>query len=128
MQKALGHSFRVKRIISKSCAISPNFHRSVQTIAGLVGQELTINEDGIKSLTLLREASKNPKCRITNQLKILWRVELIRLVKSNKLGGVTAYNKKELGNKLYKNIEKNALREMICSELLERDYSIYEEK
>ena len=44
LQKALVHSFRVKRIISKSCAISPNFHRSVQTIAGLVGQELTINE------------------------------------------------------------------------------------
>ena len=44
LQKALGLSSRVERIISKSCAISPNFHRSVQTIAGLVGQELTINE------------------------------------------------------------------------------------
>ena len=89
---------------------------------------VTINEEGEKNLTLLREAGKNPKCRIKNQLKILWRIELIRLVKSNKLGGVTAYNKKELGDKLYKNIEKNSLREMICNELLERDYSIYEEK
>ena len=87
-----------------------------------------MNEDGSKKLELLREASKNPKCRIKNQLKILWRTELIHLVKDNKLGGVTAYNKKELGDKLYKNIEKNTLREMICNELLERDYSIYEEK
>ena len=89
---------------------------------------VTMNEDGSKKLKLLREASSNPKCRIKNQLKILWRTELIHLVKANKLGGVTAYNKKELGDKLYKNIEKNTLRQMICNELLERDYSIYEEK
>lgn len=89
---------------------------------------VTMNEDGSKKLELLREASPNPKCRIKNQLKILWRTELIHLVKGNKLGGVTAYNKKELCDKLYKNIEKNALRQMICNELLERDYSIYEEK
>lgn len=89
---------------------------------------VTMNENGSKKLELLREASPNPKCRIKNQLKILWRTELIHLVKGNKLGGVTAYNKKELGDKLYKNIEKNALRQMICNELLERDYSIYKEK
>lgn len=89
---------------------------------------VTINDDGIKTLTLIREAGKNPKCRIKNQLKILWRSELIHLVKENRLGGVTAYNKKELGDKLFKNIEKDTLRQMICNELLERDYSIYEEK
>ena len=88
---------------------------------------VTMNEYGEKNLSLLREAATNPKCRIKNQLKILWRAELINLVKSNKLGGVSAYNKKELGDKLYKNIEKNSLRYMICNELLERDYSIYEE-
>ena len=87
-----------------------------------------MNEDGTKTLDLIREATRNPKCRIKNQLKILWRTELINLVKGNKLGGVTAYNKKELGDKLYKNIEKDTLRQMICNELLERDYSIYEEK
>ena len=89
---------------------------------------VTMNEDGTKTLDLIREATRNPKCRIKNQLKILWRTELINLVKGNKLGGVTAYNKKELGDKLYKNIEKDTLRQMICNELLERDYSIYEEK
>ena len=89
---------------------------------------VTLNEDGVKTLCLIREASSNPKCRIKNQLKILWRNELIHLLKENKLGGVTAYNKRELGDKLYKNIEKSRLREMICNELLERDYSIYEEK
>lgn len=88
---------------------------------------VTMNEDGTLALDLIREAAHNPKCRIKNQLKILWRTELIHLVKDNKLGGVTAYNKKELGDKLYKNIEKDTLIKMICNELLERDYSIYEE-
>lgn len=89
---------------------------------------VTVDDKGIKTLTLIREAAPNPKCRIKNQLKILWRNELIHLVRENKLGGVTAYNKKELGDKLFKNIEKNRLRQMICNELLERDYSIYEDK
>lgn len=88
---------------------------------------VTLDDDGTKSLKLIREASANPKCRLKNQLKILWRNELIHLVKSNKLGGVTAYNKKELGDKLFKNIERDRLKQLICSELLERDYSIYEE-
>ncbi len=89
---------------------------------------VTMDEDGTKSLELVREATANKKCRLKNQLKILWRSELIHLVKSNNLGGVTAYNKKELSDKLFKNIEKDNLRQMICQELLERDYSIYEEK
>lgn len=76
-------------------------------------------------MELVREASVNPKCRIKNQLKILWRNELIHLVKSNNLGGVSAYNKKELGDKLFKNIDRDRLKQLICSELLERDYSIY---
>lgn len=86
---------------------------------------VTMNEDGKKHLELIREAALNPKCRIKNQLKILWRSELIHLVKGNKLGGVTAYNKKELSDKLFKNLEKDKLKQMICYELLERDYSIY---
>ena len=88
---------------------------------------VTLNEEGIKTLDLIREATQNPKCRIKNQLKILWRSELIHLVKSNNLGGVSAYNKKELGDKLFKNIERNRLKYLICSELFERDYSIYED-
>ena len=89
---------------------------------------VTINEDGMKNLSLIREATSNPKCRIKNQLKILWRNELIHLVKDNKLGGVTAYNKKQLADKLFKNIEKKQLKKLICNELLERDYSIYSEE
>lgn len=88
---------------------------------------VTLNEEGIKKLDLIREAGQNPKCRIKNQLKILWRSELIHLVKSNNLGGVSAYNKKELGDKLFKNIERERLKYLICSELFERDYSIYED-
>ena len=86
-----------------------------------------LEEDGTKKLELVREASANPKCRLKNQLRILWRNELIHLIKSNNLGGVTAYNKKELGDRLFKNIDRVKLKQLICSELLERDYSIYEE-
>ena len=88
---------------------------------------VTVDENGIKTLELIREASHNPKCRIKNQLKILWRNELIHLIKSNNLGGVSAYNKKELGDKLFKHIERDRLKRLICYELLERDYSIYDE-
>lgn len=89
---------------------------------------VTLMEDGTKHLELLREADINKKCRLKNQLKILWRNELIHLIKSNNLGGVSAYNKKELSDRLFKNIEKDVLKQLLCSELLERDYSIYEEK
>ena len=88
---------------------------------------VTLNEEGIKKLELIREALDNPKCRIKNQLKILWRNELIHIVKSNNLGGVCTYNKKKLGDKLFKNIERDRLKFLICAELLERDYSIYKE-
>ncbi len=88
---------------------------------------VTLDENGVKKLNLIRDAMANPKCRIKNQLKILWRNELIHLVKSNNLGGVSAYNKKELGDKLFKNIERDKLKCLICSELFERDYSIYKE-
>lgn len=89
---------------------------------------VTQTEDGTKHLELLRDASINKKCRLKNQLKILWRNELIHLIKSNNLGGVSAYNKKELSDRLFKNIQKDILKQLLCSELLERDYSIYEEK
>lgn len=88
---------------------------------------VTLDECGHKNLQLIREADINKKCRLKNQLKILWRNELIHLVKSNNLGGVSAYNKKELSEKLFKNIEKDKLKQLLCAELLERDYSIYEE-
>ena len=82
-------------------------------------------DDKLTKLKLLREAKKSPKCRLKNQLHLLWRSELITLVRQNHLGGVTAYNKMQLGDKLFHGVDREQLKKMICNQLLERDYTIY---
>ena len=65
--------------------------------------------------------------RLHNQLRILWRSELIPIVKKYNLGGVTKKNKLELVRTLEHNLSKEIQRQELLEALIERDYAQYEE-
>ena len=77
-------------------------------------------------LECIRKAQPNQKrMRLHNQLRILWRSELIPIIKKYKLGGVTKKNKLELVRTLEHNLSKEIQRQELLETLIERDYSQY---
>lgn len=88
------------------------------------------DEEGKLHIEMVREAVHNPKERpatkLKNQMNLLWRSELTKVVKENKLGGVTRRNKKELRDLIIEKCGKEKSKQITCDLLLERDYSIYE--
>ncbi len=93
--------------------------------------DITKDENGNLHIEMLREAQRNPKERPTtklkNQMNLLWRLELIRIVKTYKLGGVTKRNKKQLRDLIIDKMGKEEAKRLTCDALIERDYSIYQE-
>ena len=67
------------------------------------------------------------RMRLHNQLRFLWRSELISIIRKYKLGGVTAKNKLELVRTMERHLTKDALRSELLESLIERDYSQYQE-
>ena len=77
-------------------------------------------------LECIRKAQPNNKrMRLHNQLRLLWRSELIPIIRKYKLGGVTAKNKLELVRTMEHNLTKNVLRQELLETLIERDYTQY---
>ena len=93
--------------------------------------DIAKDENGKLHIEMFREASLNPKERPTtklkNQMSLLWRSELSSVVKSNKLGGVTTRNKRELRELIIEKMGKETAKKITCELLLERDYSVYRE-
>ena len=81
---------------------------------------------------MFREANRNPKERPTtklkNQMNLLWRSELIKIVKTYKLGGVTKRNKRQLRDLIIEKMGKEEAKRMTYDALIERDYSIYQKE
>lgn len=75
------------------------------------------------SLVCVREAQPNPKVKIKNQLSLLWRNELIHIVKKYKLGGVTKRNRKKLAELIMEKLEEPVILHEMCEELMEREYT-----
>lgn len=76
----------------------------------------------------LRPAQFHKKpMRLHNQLRLLWRSELIPIVKKYSLGGVTKKNKLELVRTLEHHLTKEQLKAELTEALLQRDYTIYQE-
>lgn len=88
------------------------------------------DEEGHLHIEIFREAIRNPKERPTiklkNQMNLLWRVELIKIVKEHKLGGVTTRNKKQLRDLIIEKLGKDEAKRLTCEALMERDYSIFD--
>ena len=79
-------------------------------------------------LECIRKAQPNAKrMRLHNQLRLLWRSELIPIIRKYKLGGVTDKNKLELVRTMEHNLSKDVQRAELLEALLERDYTKYQE-
>lgn len=88
-----------------------------------------LDDEETIQLECIRKAQPNAKrMRLHNQLRILWRSELIPIIKKYKLGGVTRKNKLELVRTLEHNLPKDVLRTELLESLIERDYTQYEEE
>ena len=85
------------------------------------------NEETLQ-LECIRKAKPNSKrMRLHNQLRLLWRSELIPIIKKYKLGGVTKKNKLELVRTLEHNLSKEIQQQELLEALIERDYTQYQE-
>ena len=86
-----------------------------------------LDDEETIQLECIRKAQPNQKrMRLHNQLRILWRSELIPIIKKYNLGGVTKKNKLELVRTLEHNLSKAVQRRELLETLIERDYTQYE--
>lgn len=77
-------------------------------------------------LECIRTALPNKKrMRLHNQLRLLWRNELIPIIRKYKLGGVTVKNKLELVRTMEHHLTKETQKKELTEALIERDYSQY---
>lgn len=87
-----------------------------------------LDDEEILQLECIRKAQPNNKrMRLHNQLRILWRSELIPVIKKYKLGGVTKKNKLELVRTLEHNLSKEIQKKELLEALIERDYTHFED-
>ena len=85
-----------------------------------------LDDEEILQLECIRKAQPNIKrMRLHNQLRLLWRSELIPIIRKHQLGGVTKKNKLELVRTLEHNLSKEIQRQELLEALIERDYSQY---
>lgn len=87
-----------------------------------------LDEKETLQLECLRKAQENKKrMRLHNQLRLLWRNELIPIIKKYRLGAVSTKNKLELVRTMEHNLSKEVQKSELTNALLERDYTIYQE-
>ena len=87
-----------------------------------------LDDEEILQIECIRKAQPNSKrMRLHNQLRILWRSELIPIIKKYKLGGVTKKNKLELVRTLEHNLSKETQKNELLEALIERDYTQYQD-
>lgn len=82
--------------------------------------------DKKRELVCVRDAQKNTKVNRKAQLSLLWRAELIHIVKKYKLGGVTKRNRKQLAELILSKLDDVVILHELCEELMEREYQSYE--
>jgi hypothetical protein len=85
------------------------------------------NEETLQLECIRKAKPNNKRMRLHNQLRLLWRSELIPIIKKYKLGGVTKKNKLELVRTLEHNLSKEIQQQELLEALIERDYTQYQE-
>lgn len=87
-----------------------------------------IDDKGASNLEIIRYATKDPKesrrRKIKHQMSLLWRDEITRIAKTNKVKPISKKSKPKIAMMLADNMEYDDLRRAICEELMERDYEI----
>lgn len=86
-----------------------------------------LDDAEVLQLECIRKAQPNSKrMRLHNQLRLLWRSELIPIIRKYRLGGVTSKNKLELVRTMEHHLTKDVLRQELLETLIERDYTQYQ--
>ncbi|MBO7703972.1 MAG: sce7726 family protein, partial [Solobacterium sp.] len=83
-------------------------------------------EQGRVDLYTLRKPKPNPKCRLRNQLAILWRPELNQILKRCHLPAYREKSKKFVQEKLLEKLDAETLKRELIETLFERDYTMIE--
>jgi hypothetical protein len=78
----------------------------------------------IKRIETVREAVQSPKFSQKKQLSLLWRRELINILRANGLLKCSGKTKAYICGYLLKSISPRVLQKQTCKELLERDYTL----
>lgn len=81
------------------------------------------DEDEGFVVSVIREASENPKCKRKNQICKLWNSEITAILRRNGLHIYGGKSKSFRADVMIKSISDEKLREEICRELFERDYN-----
>ena len=76
----------------------------------------------------MRKTQKNPKSKMKNKIKLLWRRELAHILERNKLPAYKQKSKKFVQEKLIEKLDEEVLHQEISLELFERDYNTIEEE
>ncbi|MCR5733843.1 MAG: sce7726 family protein [Lachnospiraceae bacterium] len=90
------------------------------------------DDDGGLHLEVYRKAQKNPAERpltkLKNQMNLLWRMELMEMIRSNGIRGYSRKNKHKLRDLIVEKIGKEESKRLTCYALLNRDYSVFKEE
>lgn len=93
----------------------------VPTWWGIITAEL---EEGKVDFYVLRRASANPKMVPEKKLGLLWRPELVHILRQNDLPQYSQKSKAFVVEKIISRVPEDLLRQQICQELFERDYQM----
>lgn len=91
-------------------------------------QEQGADENSEIEITEVRPAEPNPKCRLENQIKWMWRPELARIQEKNRLPRYRAKSKQFVQNVLLERVGHELLKRQMIEELFERDYTLWDEE
>lgn len=75
-----------------------------------------------------KAAIYNPKMKKEQQLTLLWRPEIQRILARNHLPAYQKQSKKFVRQKLMEKLDWEILKPQLCEELFERDYTLWDEK
>ena len=89
---------------------------------GIISVELI---KGYVDFCQIREAKPNPKAKIRNKLRILWKSELAHIQAKAGMPKYANKGKRFIAEKLIECVPEEMLQRQISDELFERDYTIY---
>lgn len=88
---------------------------------------VAMEEDGIL-VSEKRVAMMNPKMKKDAQVTMLWRPELQHILERNHLPKYKQKSKKFVQQKLIEKLEWQELKQQMCDEMFERDYTLWDEE
>lgn len=89
--------------------------------------EVYEGENGTFAMECVREASLSLKDNLEEKLYLLWRNELMKIIRDYRLSAHTLHRKDKMISKILRGLQGAVVQREICDALLHRDYSKYGE-